>query len=148
MTKYIFVLATFPYEVFDTQAVLELYRVRWQVEMSFKRMKSLMQAGHVPKCDVSSARAWIQAKILTVLLIEHLQEKASFFPHGAFKSRGRSSWREFLEARDSVLAVLSIPILPSMLVKHGSSLVRLLAERPRKRTIQISRLCESIEFLS
>jgi len=85
MTKYVFVLATFPYEVFDTQAVLELYRVRWQVEMSFKRMKSLMQAGHVPKYDVSSARAWIQAKILTVLLIEHLQEKASFFSPWGFQ---------------------------------------------------------------
>jgi len=85
MTKYVFVLATFPYEVFDTQAVLELYRVRWQVEMSFKRMKSLMQAGHVPKYDVASARAWIQAKILTVLLIENLQKKASFFSPWGFQ---------------------------------------------------------------
>ena len=85
MTKYVFVLATFPYKVFDTNAILELYRVRWQVEMSFKRMKSLMQVGHVPKYDVSSARAWIQAKILTVLLIEHLQEKASFFSPWGFQ---------------------------------------------------------------
>ncbi len=85
MTKYVFVLATFPYEVFDTHAVLELYRVRWQVGMSFKRMKSLMQAGHVPKYDAASARAWIQAKILTVLLIENLQEKASFISPWGFQ---------------------------------------------------------------
>ena len=50
--------------------------------MSFKRMKSLMQAEHVPKYDVSSARAWIKAKILTVLFVEHPQEKASFFTMG------------------------------------------------------------------
>jgi aminoglycoside/choline kinase family phosphotransferase len=28
--------------IFDNHAILKLYRVRWQVEISFKRMKSLM----------------------------------------------------------------------------------------------------------
>ncbi len=57
--KYVFVLATFAQEDFDTLAVLELYRIRRQVELAFKRLKSLMQAGHVPKYDVTSPRAWI-----------------------------------------------------------------------------------------
>ncbi len=83
--EYIFVLTTLAKTKFNTTMVLELYRARWQVELAFKRLKSLMQSGHVPKYDPESARAWIQAKLLTVLLIEGLQEKACFFSPWGFQ---------------------------------------------------------------
>ena len=76
MTRYIAVLSTLPWPEFTTADVLELYRARWQVELAFKRMKSLMQVGHVPKKNDESARAWIEAKLLTVLLVERLLEDA------------------------------------------------------------------------
>jgi hypothetical protein len=59
--------------------VLDLYRARWQVELAFKRIKSLLGAGHVPKKDPESARAWIHGKLLAVLLIEKLGEAARLF---------------------------------------------------------------------
>ena len=138
---YVFVLATVAATTFDTETVLELYRARWQVELAFKRLKSLMQAGHVPKYDEASARAWIQAKLLAVLLIERLQEEAYFFPRGAFRSIVRSAWREFLESRDSVLSVLSMPLSPTSLIKHGRQMAALLAERSRTRHVQVARVC-------
>ena len=49
--------------------VLEFYRARWQVELAFKRLKSLLQMGQVPK-KKASCRAWMQGKILTALLIQ------------------------------------------------------------------------------
>jgi len=38
-----------------------------------------MKAGHVPKSDDQSARAWMQAKILTSLLLERLLIEARIF---------------------------------------------------------------------
>jgi len=38
-----------------------------------------MGAGHVPKIDDQSARAWMQAKILTALLLERLLLEAKIF---------------------------------------------------------------------
>jgi len=29
--------------------VLEFYRLRWQIELAFKRMKTLAQLGHLPR---------------------------------------------------------------------------------------------------
>lgn len=75
---YIIVLTTLGPEV-SAADVLELYRSRWQVELAFKRMKSLLGAGHVPKKDPDSARAWIHGKLLTVLLIEKLGQAAQLF---------------------------------------------------------------------
>jgi hypothetical protein len=77
--EYVFVLTTVRASELSTAHVMELYRARWQIELAFKRMKSLMQMGHVPKRSDLSARAWIQAKLLTVMIIERLLQQAKLF---------------------------------------------------------------------
>jgi len=77
--EYVMILTTLGREVLDAREVLELYRARWQIELCFKRCKSLLRLGHLPKRSDASARAWIQGKLLTVLLIERLIEEARFF---------------------------------------------------------------------
>jgi hypothetical protein len=52
--------------------VLESYRMRWQIELVFKRLKSLAQLGHVPKHDDRSSRAWVYGKLLVALLAQKL----------------------------------------------------------------------------
>jgi hypothetical protein len=79
LTKYILVLTSVPATVLSRNAVLDLYRCRWQVELTFKRLKSLLGLGHVPKSDDASAKAWMQAKILTSLLIERTMLEARLF---------------------------------------------------------------------
>jgi hypothetical protein len=81
---YIFVLSTVAADQLSTREVLELYRARWQVELCFKRLKSLLQLGHLPKKTDASARAWIEGKLLTALLIEHLVTEARFFSPWGF----------------------------------------------------------------
>jgi DDE family transposase len=52
--------------------ILEWYRTRWQIELAFKRLKSLVQLGHLPKHDVRSSRAWLHGKLLVALLTQEL----------------------------------------------------------------------------
>ena len=52
---------------------------RWQIELAFKRLKSLLQLGHLPKRDIESARAGMQIKLLLALLTEHFAWEARFF---------------------------------------------------------------------
>ena len=81
---YLFVLSSLPADEWPTQKVLNLYRYRWQIELVFKRLKSLLGLGHVPKTDDASASAWMQAKILTALLIERALHQARFFSPWGF----------------------------------------------------------------
>lgn len=83
--EYVMVLTTLEHDVLGASEVLDLYRARWQIELCFKRMKSLLQLGHLPKRSDESARAWIQGKLLTVLLIERLIEEARFFSPWGFE---------------------------------------------------------------
>ena len=52
--------------------ILEWYRTRWQIELLFKRLKSLVQLGHLPKHDGRSSRAWLHGKLLIALLTQKL----------------------------------------------------------------------------
>lgn len=67
---YVFVLTTLK-EV-PSETVLELYRARWQIELAFKRLKSLLRVGHLKKKDPIGAKAWLQGKLLVAALIEKL----------------------------------------------------------------------------
>lgn len=67
--EYVMVLCTAPAAMISCEAVLGMYRGRWQVELAFKRLKSLLDAGHVPEESGEPARAWMQAKILSALLM-------------------------------------------------------------------------------
>ena len=70
--KYVILFTTFPEDAFPAADVLEWHRVRWQVELVFKRFKSLAQLGHLPKHADDSARAWLYGKLFVALLVEKL----------------------------------------------------------------------------
>jgi hypothetical protein len=69
---YVLVFTTLPDAEATIEQVLEAYRLRWQVELTFKRLKSIAQIGHVPKHDDQSSRAWLYGKLLVALLSQRL----------------------------------------------------------------------------
>ena len=80
--EYIFVFTTLDERV-PAAAILEIYRGRWQVELAFKRLKSLLALGHLKKVDPQGAKAWLQGKLLVAILLETLIALAErFFPWG------------------------------------------------------------------
>src|ERR1700682_4507750 len=57
---------------FATADVLALYRLRWRIELGFKRLKSLIGLKGPPGIDERSARPHVLAHLLTILLLEPL----------------------------------------------------------------------------
>lgn len=89
LAEYVFVLTTPGLDDLTPEQVLELYRVRWQVELAFKRLKSLFDVGSAPNRDPTAVRSWIYAKLLAVLLMERLgKESRLFSPWGFPIGRG------------------------------------------------------------
>jgi hypothetical protein len=79
--QYFAVWTTLP-ATFQTTDVLDCYRLRWQIELTFKRMKSVMGLGHLPKHDPASARAWLHGKLFVSLLVERMLEATTISPWG------------------------------------------------------------------
>jgi IS4 transposase len=59
--------------------IVEWYRVRWQIELVFKRLKSLANLGALPMRTDDSARAWLYGKLFVALLVEKLLRHARTF---------------------------------------------------------------------
>lgn len=57
-------------ESFSTADVLALYRLRWRIELGFKRLKSLIGLKGPPSSNERSARPYILAHLLIILLLE------------------------------------------------------------------------------
>jgi hypothetical protein len=87
---YVIVLSTL-HDV-PAQSILELYRYRWQIELAFKRLKSLLHLGHLKKTDPVGAKAWLQGKLFVATLIETLIAVGErFSPWGYFLARDERS---------------------------------------------------------
>lgn len=60
--------------------ILDLYRYRWQVELYFKRLKSILNYGELPKKSEKSIFAWLNGKLMVALLVESVIGSADFSP--------------------------------------------------------------------
>src|SRR5208337_4727775 len=83
LAGYFCLLTTLPIALASDDLVVELYRIRWQIENFFKRCKSLLHFDHLRAFDPALVRTYCLAKLVEVALIQCLQEEAvSFSPWG------------------------------------------------------------------
>lgn len=69
---YFFVLTSVPAEALNAAQVLEMYRFRWQIEMTFKRLKEILPLREIPVKDPFIAQTYLCANFLAALLTEDL----------------------------------------------------------------------------
>ncbi len=77
--NYMFVITSLPSEICADQ-ILSCYRLRWQVELVFKRLKSLLGLGSIPTKTKEAGETWINGKILLSLLTEKYLGDIDFSP--------------------------------------------------------------------
>jgi len=83
LASYVLVLTSTSATDFSPQQILEIYRFRWQIELTFKRLKSLLGLGRLQAKNPELARTFLFAKLLGALLLEELtQAYLSFSPWG------------------------------------------------------------------
>jgi hypothetical protein len=79
LAGYFYVWTDVSAEALNAATVLAWYRCRWQIELCFKRMKSILGLGDLPKKREDSCRAWLHGKLLVALLLERLLDHAEHF---------------------------------------------------------------------
>jgi hypothetical protein len=79
------VLATsLPAKPFPASEVLAVYRLRWQIELAFKRLKSLIKIDEIRTRTEAGTRCWLYANLIVALLADNCcQDFLESFPSGA-----------------------------------------------------------------
>jgi hypothetical protein len=68
--RYLMILTSIPSDRASAMEVLGAYRLRWQIELAFKRLKSGLGMDRVLARDPAMARSWLLAHLILALLIE------------------------------------------------------------------------------
>lgn len=85
---YVFLLTSVPVDQLSAAAGLDLYRFRWQIEICFKHLKSLVSLDSLAAKDPRLSVTFIAAKLLGALVIEDFTARyVSFFPWGYSTAR-------------------------------------------------------------
>jgi IS4 transposase len=77
---HLILLTSLPAETFSIERLAALYRLRWQIELAFKRMKSLLRIDRLPAKDDALASAWLHAHLLFALLVDVATVEMGDFP--------------------------------------------------------------------
>jgi hypothetical protein len=71
---YMLLLTSLDATDYPAERVASLYRLRWQVELAVKRLKSLLHIDRLPAKGADLARAWLYAHLIAALLIDDLAQ--------------------------------------------------------------------------
>lgn len=78
--KYVVLFTTVPTSRLDTVQILELYRLRWQVELFIKRDKSIGDLDELPNFKLETIYSWICAKTLLLLITRKIASSQVSIP--------------------------------------------------------------------
>lgn len=70
--EHLMLITSIPADQASPQQLMEVYRLRWQIELAFKRLKSLLHIDRLPAKEPRLAKAWLCAHLIAALLIEDI----------------------------------------------------------------------------
>lgn len=68
--EFIILATSLPAQDMPPEQVLAAYRLRWQIELAFKRLKSLLRIDRLPTVTPAASRSWLHAHLLMALLCD------------------------------------------------------------------------------
>ncbi|HYZ22955.1 MAG TPA: transposase [Rhodopila sp.] len=81
--EFLILATSLPIALYPAKEVLAVYRLRWQIEMAFKRLKSLLHIDQLPTRTPAASQSWLYAHLILALLCDDLsQEFLDFSPSG------------------------------------------------------------------
>lgn len=142
MCSWVFILTSLPPQVLDTKTVSALYRVRWQVELLIKRLKSLLKIDELrARKNSKLAELYLHGKLLYAAVTEKIMSKRFSAAQTTLgEPRQLTHWRLCRTIAEEINSALKACFPAQGRFIHDC--IKSLTERPRKR--QLQRLPEKI----
>ena len=140
--KYIIVITSLEQEI-STAQVLELYRMRWQIEIAFKHLKSIFRYNEMPARLSENIFTWFYGKLLLAALCETLVNIGRFSPQENVKEKAMdnpaqlSLYRELYIAQTLLVVTLLESLIDLDLFELLSRLSDACKDSKRKRLPQL-----------
>ena len=145
MAEWVLIFTTLAPTVLSGESVAKLYRVRWQVELVIKRLKSLLDIDQLRAREHSElAELYLHGKLLYAWVVEKRARRRCGAQWNRFDQPRRATWWRVWKLIEHELAVMINGVVHWNLCRWQACL-EVMQERPRRRTLQ--RLPERVNQL-
>jgi hypothetical protein len=147
---FVLLVTTLPTDSWPAPQVLDLYRIRWQVEMLFKRLKGLLHLDRLRAQDPHLAQTYLLGKILGALMLDALTHTAAQQVSDWFTSLDRpvSPWRLAALLWEQLRHTVQGNVSWETVYQELPRLQRFLCDSPRKRRQQLAHARFFLKLLS
>jgi hypothetical protein len=73
--EFIILGTSLPADGYPAEEVLAVYRLRWQIELAFKRLKTLLRMDRLPTHTERASRSWLTAHLIMALLCDDVSQE-------------------------------------------------------------------------
>lgn len=136
LSEWVLVLTSLPPTLLETEAVTALYRVRWQVEIVIKRLKSLLTVDELrAKKNSDLAELYLHGKLLYAAVTAKLaQQRWPQAQRTLDAPRQLTDWRLWRSLADALKAGVKACFAPQP--QFAADFLKSITERPRQRQLQ------------
>jgi hypothetical protein len=71
-SRHLYLVTSLNGDEWPAARLVEMYRVRWQIELAFKRLKSILRIDRLNTRDPALARSWITAHLIAAVMLEQV----------------------------------------------------------------------------
>lgn len=120
----------------SAKTIMALYRCRWQIELAIKRWKSVLDVDALrAKARSPLAEVWLHGKLLYALMLERRMRRQLGDSWGRLdQERLATWWRVWGMLKDEIAPMISGALFWK--AEAWAVCLKVLAERPRRRTLQ------------
>ena len=86
--EFMILVTSLPRKGYTAKDILAVYRLRWQIELAFKRLKSLLHIDRLPTRTEAGSRSWLYAHLILALLCDDLSQDFLESSPGGLARRG------------------------------------------------------------
>jgi hypothetical protein len=136
LAEWVLIFTTLAPEVLPTETVMALYRVRWQVELVIKRLKSILNIDHLrARKNSALADLYLHGKLLYAWVIEkRLRRRCGDDWNRLDQPRQATPWRALkLVQRELTSAISGVRQWD---LRRWTEALKVIQERPRRRPLQ------------
>lgn len=136
MAEWVMVLTTVPPELLPTETITALYRLRWQVELVIKRLKSLLDLDRLrAREDSLLAELYLHGKLLYAWVVEQRARRRCGVDWMRTDCPRQATWWRVWKVIHQELGML-IRDVAHWRFERWAQCLAVMQERPRKRQLQ------------
>ncbi|MCP4936006.1 MAG: transposase, partial [bacterium] len=137
LAEWVLVFTTLPPSLLSSDTIAQLYRVRWQVELVIKRMKSLLDIDRLRAREGGElAELYLHGKLLYIWVVEkRARRRCGQDWNRLDQARSATWWRPWKRIKQEIDTMINA--VSTWDLSRWDVCIEVMQERPRKRPLQI-----------